>query len=176
MDMKERTREFLEVLLWVLGLAVIIFVSCLFFGRCSDGTTPPDKAPFIQTDTVIITAPTTRDTVFVRTDTIRYTDTVADMKVDYRVDTLVKVDTVHKYVTLPITKKTYRDSNYTAVVSGYNPNLDFIETYNKTETRYFPKWKQPRFSIGVGGGYYVTPKGLQPGIGVTLQYNLFNIK
>lgn len=173
--MKERTQKFIEITLWVLGLAVIIFVSC-FFGKCGDGTKPPGKDPYVQTDTVKITVPTIRDTVFVRTDTIRYTDTVTDVKIDYHIDTLVKVDTVRKYVTLPITKKTYRDSDYTAVVSGYNPSLDYIETYHKTVIKLVERWRQPRFSIGVGGGYYVTPKGLQPGFGVTLQYNLLHFK
>lgn len=174
--MNGKTKEYIEIMLWVIGLAVIIFVSCFFFGKCSDGTTPPDDGIKIQTDTVRITVPTIRDTVFVRTDTIRYTDSIVDTKDYYHTDTVIRIDTVHKFVTVPITKKTYRDSNYTAVVSGYKPNLDYIETYNKTVTQTVTKWKQPRFSIGIGGGYYVTPKGLQPGIGVTLQYNILNIK
>ena len=43
-------------------------------------------------------------------------------------------DTIQK-VSLIKQTKTYQDSTYKAVVSGYNPNLDYIETYNKTIIR-----------------------------------------
>ena len=38
------------------------------------------------------------------------------------------------YVMLPRTVKEYRKENYYAKVSGIDPSLDYIETYNKTET------------------------------------------
>lgn len=38
------------------------------------------------------------------------------------------------YVTLPRTVKEYRKENYYARVSGIDPSLDYIETYNKTIT------------------------------------------
>lgn len=175
--MKERTRSFIEITLWGLGLAAIVFLSCFFFRSCDGGSKPSDDGLIkVQTDTVKISIPVVKDTVFARTDTIRYIDTVESVKTSYRVDTLIKVDTVEKTVSLPITRKTYRDSTYMAIVSGYSPSLDYIETYNSTVYRNVVKWKSPRFSVGIGGGYYITPKGLQPGIGITLQYNVLNIK
>lgn len=38
------------------------------------------------------------------------------------------------YVMLPRTVKEYRKENYYAKISGIDPSLDYIETYNKTET------------------------------------------
>lgn len=57
-------------------------------------------------------------------------------------------------VKIPITQKTYRDSLYTAYVSGYKPSLDSItvrerivtHTITVTRTRYKP------FSFGIIGG------------------------
>ena len=61
-------------------------------------------------------------------------------------------------VTLPITQRTYRDSNYTAWVSGYQPKLDSIHTYNKmvytTRTIERTITKPPRkWGIGINAGY-----------------------
>lgn len=127
-------------------------------------------------DTVRVEKPSASDSARLRVDTVYYgiAGTGKAPEAVRVVDTLIMVDTVERYVLLPITRKTYRDSTYTAVVSGYSPSLDHIETYNKETVRAVKM--QPRFSIGIGGGYYATPKGLLPGIGVTLQYNILNLK
>ena len=125
-------------------------------------------------DTVRVEKPSASDSTRLRVDTVYYEipGTGKAPEAVRVVDTLIMVDTVERYVLLPITRKTYRDSTYTAVVSGYSPSLDHIETYKTVRAVKM----QPRFSIGVGGGYYATPKGLLPGIGVTLQYNILNLK
>ena len=78
-------------------------------------------------------------------------------------------------VTIPITQKEYVDSTYRAWVSGYMANLDSIEVYRRnvytTRTITVQK-KAPRLSVGLTGGYFVTPKGLQPGLGVGLTWRL----
>ena len=43
-------------------------------------------------------------------------------------------DTTEIYVPIAIERKEYRDSSYFAVVSGWHPSLDYIETYTKTQT------------------------------------------
>lgn len=161
---------------WGLSLIISLLIIGITFtvARCTGYKTPSHTE--VRVDTVKVYIPVARDTVYLRTDTIRYTAYKDKYHTLYKTDTLIKVDTVGMTVSLPITQKTYRDSNYTAVISGYSPNLDYIETYNKTVTQTVTKWKQPRLSIGAGIGYYLTPKGLQPGIGVTLQYNIINIK
>lgn len=39
------------------------------------------------------------------------------------------------YISVPRENKEYADSNYRAIVSGYDPSLDYIEVYNKTVER-----------------------------------------
>ena len=83
-------------------------------------------------------------------------------------------------VTLPITQRTYRDSNYTAWVSGYKPSLDSIHTYNKmvytTHTIERTITKPPRrWAIGIsaGYGYGINSKLFEPYIGVGVTYVIF---
>lgn len=83
-------------------------------------------------------------------------------------------------VTLPITQRTYRDSNYTAWVSGYKPSLDSIHTYNKmvyttrtierTITKPPQKWG---IGISAGYGYGINSKQFEPYIGVGVTYVIF---
>ena len=75
-------------------------------------------------------------------------------------DTIVKTDVVTLHdsvlVQVPITSKHYGSKDYDAWVSGYNPSLDSIRTYNTTQyiTETITKTKQQsRFSLGINGGY-----------------------
>lgn len=70
--------------------------------------------------------------------------------------------------------KEYRDSTYYARVSGINAYLEEIKVFPRTEYKYITTtekvYEKPRkWSIGIQGGVGVTPKGLQPylGLGVT---------
>jgi len=83
-------------------------------------------------------------------------------------------------VTLPITQRTYRDSNYTAWVSGYQPKLDSIHTDNKmvytTRTIERTITKPPRkwgIGINAGYGYGINSKLFEPYIGVGVTYVIF---
>ena len=77
-------------------------------------------------------------------------------------------------VMLPITQKMYSDTDYRAWVSGYEPHLDSIKVFPRTVTVMETKYKPPsRFSIGLQGGYGITPKGLQPYIGVGVNVRIF---
>ena len=72
---------------------------------------------------------------------------------------------------------TYKDSTYTAVVGGIEPYLKSIEIYPKTiyvnnNTTTTIKVRS-RFGLGVQAGYGYGRNGLQPYIGVGVQYNFF---
>lgn len=100
-----------------------------------------------------------------------------------RVDTLFVRDTI--LVEVPITQREYQDSNYHAYISGYKPNLDSIEVYQRTVrintivTEKIPtttsRWViTAGLNVGVG---YVAPFssgagtiGMYTGIGVGLGY------
>lgn len=76
-------------------------------------------------------------------------------------------------VQIPISQKVYEDTLYRAYVSGYEPNLDSITI--KQRTTYIThtiRDKESRFRIGLQAGYGLTPKGMQPYVGVGLSYKL----
>lgn len=80
---------------------------------------------------------------------------------------------------VPITQKVYEDSSYTAYVSGFHANLDSITIRNKIitntvrETITKTVTKKTWFGLGLQGGYYMTPAGLQPGIGIGISVNVW---
>ena len=75
------------------------------------------------------------DTIKLRDPVPVYTTLKSYQFFDFPVESIVYVDsTSNVQVEIPIEQKTYRDSNYLAVVSGFQPNLDYIEVYNQTTT------------------------------------------
>ena len=81
-----------------------------------------------------------------------------------QIDTLIRQEVI------------YKDSTYMAVVGGIEPYLKSIEIYPKTiyvnnNTTTTIKVRS-RFGLGVQAGYGYGRNGLQPYIGVGVQYNL----
>lgn len=97
-----------------------------------------------------------------KTDTITITkiDTVIVVKpaVQYRyitqviTDTLYNTDSIKVPVQIPIESKTYQDSTYRAVVSGYRASLDTIQVYPIHTITTITNIKQKRFNIGIQAG------------------------
>lgn len=83
-------------------------------------------------------------------------------------------DTVRDTVYLPITQKVYRDSLYTAYVSGYRAKLDSIEVYGRTNTITIrERSRRNRWGLGVQAGYGVAGNRAGPYVGIGVSYNLF---
>ena len=83
-------------------------------------------------------------------------------------------DTVRDTVYLPITQKIYKDSLYTAYVSGYRAKLDSIEVYSKTRTVFVgERVKRKRFGLGVQAGYGFSGNKVSPYVGVGVSCNLW---
>lgn len=121
-----------------------------------------------------------RDTIITnRIDTIR--DTVPVPVYESVVDSFpfvvpvpVPGDTVRDTVYLPITQKIYKDSLYTAYVSGYRAKLDSIEVYSKTRTMFIREQaKRKRFGLGVQAGCGFSGNKASPYVGVGVSYNLW---
>ena len=97
-------------------------------------------------------------------------------------DTVVRVveaanGTDSVQIEIPVRTLEYRDSTYYArvvgpVIGDLAPQLDWIETYNRTITRTLTKRNRFAMTAGVGVGY--TPQGLQPTIGVQAGVVLWN--
>lgn len=111
-------------------------------------------------------------------DTVVVVDTVRDTVLEpYRV---CIIDTLTLYmplltdggeedsvpVALPIERKEYKTNEYHAIISGFHPHLDFMETYNKIQT-ITSKPKRWGFGLQAGYGY---PDGGYVGVGIS--YNL----
>lgn len=88
-------------------------------------------------------------------------------------------DTAQVQVQIPITQKVYRDSSFTAYVSGFEASLDsFIlhVPHSVTTITHTSRPKQSRWNIGLQVGYGIslspTPN-YSPYIGIGVQYSLF---
>ncbi|MCZ2663033.1 DUF6808 domain-containing protein [Bacteroides fragilis] len=121
-----------------------------------------------------------RDTIITnRIDTIRDTvpvpvyESVVD-SFPFAVPVPVSGDTVRDTVYFPITQKIYKDSLYTAYVSGYRAKLDSIEVYSKTRTMFVrERVKRKRFGLGVQAGYGFSGNKVSPYVGVGVSCNLW---
>ena len=120
------------------------------------------------------------------TDTLVLTDTI--IKFQPKPYKVTIIDTIYlpqqpqqpqqpQYNTLIRQEVIYKDSTYTAVVGGIEPYLKSIEIYPKTiyvnnNTTTTIKVRS-RFGLGVQAGYGYGRNGLQPYVGVGVQYNFF---
>lgn len=97
------------------------------------------------------------------------TERIADKGAEF--DRTASKDTLRAVV--PLVQKTFKDSNYTAYVSGFMPKLDSIEVYNKVVVRKETKYRRWNIGItgGVGYGIYNRKPDVFVGVGVT--WNLF---
>lgn len=121
------------------------------------------------------------------TDTLVMTDTI--IKFQPKPYKVTIIDTIYlpqqpqqpqkpqkpQYDTLIRQEITYKDSTYTAVVGGIEPYLKSIEIYPKTiyvnnNTTTTIKVRS-RFGLGVQAGYGYGRNGLQPYVGIGVQYN-----
>ena len=124
-----------------------------------------DTIEKISYDTIFLARPIAYKVKEIKHDTVRITD--------------IKHDSVD--VILPVIQKEYRDSTYSAWVSGYQDvNLDSIEVYQKNifteinNTKYVTKYKNRPFgfSIGLGGTYSPVSNKIEPGVFLGITYTI----
>lgn len=79
-------------------------------------------------------------------------------------------------VELPIIQRHYADSTYEAWVSGpVDPRLDSLRVFAPTTIITRREWKPPkRWHLGVTAGCGVTPRGIQPYIGIGITYSVIS--
>jgi hypothetical protein len=73
--------------------------------------------------------------------------------------------------------KEYKDSTYYAKISGINAYLEEIRVYPRTEYKYINtteirREKPQKLGIGIQAGYGAGKNGIQPYVGVGIQYDL----
>lgn len=153
-------------------LALVIFVgACVgsfFFGRATTRTdvvrTEIERDTIVVRDTIVQYYPQEVTRVVVRTERVEVP--------------IVRYDTIREVaeVELPIEEREYKSEDYKAVVGGYNPYLKSIEVYPRTTyittTETITKHKRCGVSLGVQGGYGITPVGMQPYAGVGISFGI----
>lgn len=124
-----------------------------------------DTIEKISHDTIFVDRPIAYKVKETKHDTVRITN--------------VKHDSVD--VILPVIQKEYRDSTYSAWVSGYQDvNLDSIEVYQKNifteinNTKYVTKYKNRPFgfSVGLGVTYSPVSNKIEPGVFLGITYTI----
>ena len=160
--------KFFQFFLLLLLLAVLC-------GLCSRRERTDDRLSPVR-DTV-----TVFDTVTVPRDSLVQRDTliVSSLAVTLPVADGTRPDSVcpdSAKVTLPITSHTYGGNGWRAVVSGFRPRLDSLVLFTERQTVTVSRpalsggnavrrrWWQP--SVGVQAGVGLTPRGVQPYVGV----------
>lgn len=150
--------NFRNIIAFIIGLWLATLIC-----RCHHSTESEQPLRDTIVDTIKVVKPIAVDSVvtrykWVNVERVNYVDSVNTISE-------VVFDTIQ--VRLPIESKHYTSVNYDAWVSGYEPSLDSIKVYQR-EVRQ----KQSRWSIGLQGGVGLTPKGVQPYIGVGIGYRL----
>lgn len=145
----------------------VAVLSLLLHDRTTQPYTTADT--IIVRDTIREVQPVCTESLVVRTERVRVPYAV------HHTDALHVTTTDTIEVTLPITQKIYRDTAYTAYVSGYRPSLDSIHIYRERTvvTQSAPPAAKPRrWGIGLQGGYGITPRGFQPYVGLGVQFRI----
>lgn len=136
---------------------------CLLITRCNNKAATEQPIHDTIVDTIKVIKPIAVDSVITRYKWVNV-ERVKDTTIVNEVSEVV-FDTVQ--VRLPIESKHYTSINYDAWVSGYEPQLDSIKVYQREV-----KTKQSRWSIGLQGGVGMTPRGVQPYVGIGIGYRL----
>ena len=150
--------NFRNIIAFIVGLWLATLIC-----RCHHSTEsePPLRDTIV--DTIKVVKPIAVDSVVTRYKWVNV-ERAKDTTIVNEVSEVV-FDTIR--VRLPIESKHYTSINYDAWVSGYEPQLDSIKVYQREV-----KTKQSRWSIGLQGGVGMTPRGVQPYIGIGIGYRL----
>ena len=167
----------LSLLLAISAALNIIYIRARVSG-CADWQTRTDTVRLVDTLRYVSPAPT-RDTI-VRY--VRVTAPIAPQPPDTAARAVAATDTMRSIngrvdtaaVIIPITRRTYSTSEFTATVSGYQPSLDSITIHAPRTiiTNNPPAVKSKPWGIGIAAGIGAGRGGITPFIGITLQYSL----
>lgn len=111
-------------------------------------------------DTVVVSQPELMVVHHTATDTVRLPV--------IRSDTVVVRDSV--FVEVPREQAVYSGTGYRAWVSGFRPRLDSLRIERDVAV---VSRRNRRWSVGVQAGVGMTPRGVQPYVGVGVSYRLY---
>lgn len=156
-------------------IIIAVLLAATLIGYVVGRSHPRDIEQIVKIDTLV-----RYDTIKIdKPVEVRYVQTTKTIRVPVR-DTILLKDTT--YVVLPKEVKEYRDSQYYAKVSGYQPSLDYIEVYPKTttisKTETIVQSRSPLYySLDLQLDYgSIGYKYLQPSVGAELGYKKWAIE
>ena len=165
------------------GLAVAVLLGFLVGQRCprnGGGETPTPKVDtlFLR-DTNTFTEPKKEPSSDVLIKEIPVPVYVADSSaIDSLLNECARLERVGDSLQLVLLRvqRHYSDSTFDAWVSGVDPMLDSIKTYqtNMVITKEIPVIKKTRWGLGVQAGVGAGKGGLTPYVGVGVSYNLLS--
>lgn len=165
------------------GIAVAILLGFLVGQRHhresrGEPVTPKVDTLFIR-DTNTFTEPKTEPSAQVVTKEIPIPVYLADStKIDSLLNECARLERIGDSLQLVLLRvqRHYSDSTFDAWVSGVDPSLDSIKTYQTTRviTKEIPviQVKKTRWGIGIQGGVTIGKDGLSPYLGFGGQYNI----
>lgn len=165
------------------GLAVAVLLGFLVGQRCprnggGENPTPKVDTLFIR-DTNTFTKPKKEPSPDVLIKEIPVPVYVADSSaIDSLLNECARLERVGDSLQLVLLRvqRHYSDSTFDAWVSGVDPRLDSIKTYqtNMVITKEIPVIKKTRWGLGVQAGVGAGKGGLTPYVGVGVSYNLLS--
>ena len=152
------------ILLGVIAGLVICFINGWACYRTTDKEVITITDTLVLTDTIIKFQPKPYKVTIIDTIYLPQQPQKPQKPQKPQIDTLIRQEVI------------YKDSTYMAVVGGIEPYLKSIEIYPKTiyvnnNTTTTIKVRS-RFGLGVQAGYGYGRNGLQPYVGIGVQYNL----
>ena len=167
----------IAVVLFMIVFLASLFMNVVHFASRQQKTRDTTRTTYV--DTIPFYKPIPKDSFVIRYVTERLPTVSKFPKSVKNFHESVSEDSVD--VIVPITKKVYKDSLYTAYVSGYNPKLDSLVLHSQHEVvtinDCYPRSRKKRWSVGVQIGYGIALRGVPeftPYIGVGVSCNLFN--
>ena len=157
---------------WIINIAVVLVVAWIvFYHNRNDGEATSTTDTIYIHDTMVVREPVAVESkpVGVRSYRVKLLGRIGKQNDSIGKQNGKQNDSVE--VELPIEQKVYSDSLYKAWVSGFDARLDSIYIYQPT--RYITiktTEQQSRWSWGIQAGMGITPKGLQPYIGLGFQF------
>ena len=167
------------------GIAVAILLGFLVGQRCARESQGEPVTPKVDTlvirDTNTFTEPKTEPSAQVVTKEIPIPVYLADStKIDSLLNECARLERIGDSLHLVLLRvqRHYCDSTFDAWVSGVDPCLDSIKTYQTTRiiTKEIPviQVKKTRWGIGIQAGATADKDGVIPYVGVGVSYNILS--
>ena len=174
-----------EKVMTILFVILLILIGFLVGRKCHRNIPGDPQIPRVDTlfirDTNSFTEPQKEPSPDVLIKEIPIPVYVADSSaIDSLLNECARLERVSDSLQLVLLRvqRHYSDSTFDAWVSGIDPRLDSIKTYqtNMVITKEIPviQVKKTRWGFGVNAGYGVGKGGLTPYVGVGISYNLLS--